>query len=88
MAKQAKAVLGTETLEAVADPGYFSGLEILACYEAGITVTLPKPQTSSAKADGRFGKQDFVYLPEEDTYRWPAGGQLPYRFTNEEDGKL
>ena len=87
MAKQAKAVLKTETLEAVADRGYFSGPEILACHEAGITVTLPKPQTSSAKADGRFGKQDFVYLPEEDAYRCPAGEQLPYRFTSEEDGK-
>ena len=88
MAKQAKAVCGTETLEAVADRGYFSGLEILACHEASIIVTLPKPHTSSAKADGRFGKQDFVYLPEEDAYRCPAGEQLPYRFTCEEDGKL
>ena len=88
MAKQAKAVLGTRTLEAVADRGYFSGPEILACHEAGIIVTSPKPQTSSAKADGRFGKQDFVYLPEEDAYRCPAEEQLPYRFTSQEDGKL
>src|ERR1700719_5059521 len=87
MARQAKGVLKTETLEAVADRGYFSSLEILACHEAGITVTLPKPQTSGAKSDGRFGKQDFVYLPDEDAYRCPAGEQLPYRFTNEEDGK-
>jgi hypothetical protein len=87
MAKQAKAVLKTETLEAVADRGYFSSLEIPACHEAGITVTLPKPQTSGAKSDGRFGKQDFVCLPEEDAYRCPAGEQLPYRFTSEEDGK-
>ena len=87
MAKQAKAVLKTETLEAVADRGYFSSPEILACHEAGITVTLPKPLTSGAKSDGRFGKQDFVYLPAEDAYRCPAGERLPYRFTNEENGK-
>ncbi len=87
MATQAKAILRTETLEAVADRGYFSSPEILACHEAGITVTLPKPQTSGAKSDGRFGKQDFVYLPEEDAYRCPAGEQLPYRFTSEEAGK-
>src|SRR3989475_7001300 len=87
MAKQAKAVLQTETLEAVADRGYFSSLEILACHEAGITVTLPKPQTSGAKSGGRFGKQDFVYLAEEDAYRCAAGAQLPYRFTSEEAGK-
>jgi hypothetical protein len=54
MAKQAKAVLKTETLEAVADRGYFNSPEILACHEAGITVTLPKPQTSGAKSEGRF----------------------------------
>src|ERR1700745_2676627 len=88
MAKQAKAVLKTETLDAVADRGYFNSPEILACPDAGITVTLPKPLTSGAKSDGRFGKQDFAYLPDEDAYRCPAGERLPYRFTSEEDGKM
>lgn len=87
MARQAKAVLKTETLEAVADHGYFSSPEILACHEAGITVILPKPMTSGAQSDGRFGKQDFVYLPEEDAYRCPAGERFPYRYTNEEADK-
>ena len=64
------------------------GSGILGCHEAGITVTLPKPMTSGAKSDGRFGKQDFAYLPEEDAYRCPAGERLPYRYTNEEDGKM
>src|SRR5437899_7270436 len=88
VAKQAKAVLGAETLEAVADRGYFSSLEILACHEAGITVTLPKPQTSGAKSDGRFGRQDFVYIADEDAYRCPADERLTYRYTNEEAGKV
>jgi hypothetical protein len=88
VAKQAKAVLQVETLDAVADRGYFNSPEILACHEAGITVTLPKPLTSGAKSDGRFGKQDFAYLPEEDVYRCPAGERLPYRYTNEEAGKV
>jgi transposase len=88
VAKQAKAVLETETLEAVADRGYFNSPEILACHEAGITVTLPKPLTSGAKSDGRFGKQDFAYLADEDVYRCPAGERLPYRYTNEEAGKI
>jgi hypothetical protein len=51
-------------------------------------VTLPKPLTSGAKSEGRFGKQDFAYLPEEDVYRCPAGERLPYRYTNEEAGKV
>ena len=88
IAKQAKAVLQTDKLEAVADRGYFNSPEILVCHEAGITVTLPKPLTSGAKSDGRFGKQDFVYIAEEDVYRCPAGERLPYRYTNEEGGKV
>jgi transposase len=85
--KAAKAVMRTDALEAVADRGYFNSPEILECHEAGITVTLPKPMTSGAKAAGRFGKQDFVYLPDEDVYRCPAGERLTYRYSNEEDGK-
>src|SRR6516162_2267960 len=57
------------------------------CEQANITVTLPKPMTSGAKADGRFGKQDFAYLPAEDVYRCPAGEKLTYHYTNEEAGK-
>jgi transposase len=87
IASQAKEVLGVDKLEAVADRGYFSGEEILACDEAGITVTLPKPMTSGAKSEGRFGKQDFVYLSDEDVYRCPAGEKLSYRYTNEENAQ-
>jgi Holliday junction resolvasome RuvABC endonuclease subunit len=87
MASQAKEVLQADQLDVVADRGYFNSPEILACDLAKITVTLPKPMTSGAKADGRFGKQDFVYLPTEDVYRCPAGEKLSYRFTNEENGR-
>jgi transposase len=88
MAMAAKATLGVEKLDAVADRGYFSGEEILACDKAGITVTLPKPMTSGMLARGRFGKQDFRYLADEDVYICPAGETLPYRYSNEEDGLI
>jgi len=61
---------------------------ILECHEAGITVTLPKAMTSGTKSEGRFGKQDFVYIAAEDVYRCPAGERLTYRMTNEQDGKV
>jgi hypothetical protein len=86
VAKEAKAILQVQTLDAVADRGYFNGEEILACDQAGITVTLPKPMTSGAKSEGRFGKQDFVYLPAEDVYRCPADERLKYYYTNVENG--
>src|SRR5258705_10502301 len=44
--------------------------------------------TSGINAKGRFGKQDFVYVAEDDVYLCPAGEQLTYRYTNEEDGKI
>jgi transposase len=86
MAMAAKAALGVETLDAVADRGYFSGEEILECENAGITVTLPKPMTSNSKAEGRFGKQDFRYVAEDDVYICPAGQRLTYSFTTEDKG--
>jgi transposase len=87
IASRAKDVLGVDKLEAVADRGYYSGEEVLACDKAGISVTLPKPMTSGLEARGRFGKQDFVYLSDEDVYRCPAGEKLKYHYTNEEDGQ-
>jgi len=76
MAAQARVEMAVETLEVVADRGYYDGEEIRACEEADITVTLPKPMTSGAKAAGRFGKQDFVYVAADDVYRCPAGERL------------
>jgi hypothetical protein len=78
--------LGAAAFDALADRSYFSGEEVLACEPLGVTPFVPKPLTSGAKAEGRFGKQDFVYRPEDDTYRFPAGESLTKRFTTLEDG--
>ena len=87
MSEQARAAIGSEAIEAVADRGYYNGEEIVACEQAGITVYLPKPMTSGLLAKGRFGKQDFVYVAADDAYLCPAGEQLTYHYTNEEEGK-
>ena len=87
MSQKAKTEMGTDTLDVVADRGYFDSQEILACSQAGITVTLPKPQTSNNKAKGRFVKQDFRYVAADDAYICPAGERLVYHFTNEEKGR-
>ena len=86
MAKETKAVLKSDELDVVVDRGYFSSNEILACDEAGIIVTLPKPLTSGNKKKGMFVKQDFRFVAEEDVYICPAGERLTYRYTNEERG--
>ena len=84
--KETKATLDVDKLDVVADRGYFNGEEILECDEAGITVTLPKPMTSNSKAEGRFGKQDFRYIDEEDVYVCPAGERIAYYYTTEDKG--
>ena len=43
--------------------------------------------TSNSKSEGRFGKQDFVYVGADDIHLCPAGERLSYRYTNEENGK-
>jgi MmyB-like transcription regulator ligand binding domain/Transposase DDE domain len=86
MAEQAREGIGHDALTVLADRGYFKGEEILACDQAGITPYVPKPLTSGAKAEGRFGKQDFVYIVEDDEYRCPAGERLTWRFDNVEHG--
>ncbi len=86
MGEQARKATGIETLTVLADRGYFSGPEVLACADAGIAAVCPKPLTSGAKAGGRFGKQDFVYHSQSDTYRCPAGETLTRRFSSLEHG--
>src|ERR1700683_427020 len=88
IAEQARIEMGVETLDVVADRGYYASEEIRACEEAGITVTLPKPMTSNSKAKGRFGKQDFVYIAADDVYICPARERLIYRCTSEDAGKM
>ncbi|QRM28500.1 IS1182 family transposase [Microvirga sp. VF16] len=88
MAQQARTAMGTPSLEALADRGYYKGEDILACERAGITPSVPKTLSSGAKAEGRFGKQDFVYHPEDDTYRCPAGERLTRRCSTVEHGML
>ncbi len=87
MARQAKAVLGRDELDVVADRGYYSGREIRACEQANIATYLPKPNTSGNKARGLFDRSEFHYNANDDEYACPAGERLIYRFTRTEAGK-
>ena len=86
MAVAAREAMGKHKLLAIADRGYFNGLQIKACSEAGIDAILPKPMTSGAKSEGRFSKNDFMYIARDDEYQCPAGQRAIYRFTREEGG--
>ncbi|MDM0110549.1 IS1182 family transposase [Variovorax sp. J22R133] len=79
MALAARDAMGKSKLKAFADRGYFNNLEIKACEDAGITAFVPKPMTSNAKAHGRFGKADFIYIAKDDEYLCPAGQRAIYQ---------
>ena len=76
MARQAKEATGSDRLTVLADRGYFSGVEVIACEEAGVTPIVPKPLTSSGTKRGFFSRPDFVYDAEHDHYTCPAGAKL------------
>ena len=86
MAAAAKTALERDDLHAIADKGYFSGSQILACHQAGITTTVPRPETSGNRSKGMYVKADFAYDPARDAYVCPGGEELTYRYTSEEDG--
>ena len=47
---------------------------------------MPKSATSNAKAEGRFGRDDFMYDRQKDEYRCPAGEHLIHRMATVEHG--
>lgn len=87
MAVAAGDEMTTDQLTAIADKGYYKGEEIVVSEEAGISVVVPKPMTSNAGARGQFDKADFAYDAAKDVYICPAGEDLIYRFTSQQDGK-
>ncbi|HKT26559.1 IS1182 family transposase [Dyella sp.] len=84
----AKTAMACDELTVIADRGYYKGEEILACEQNGITPLVPKTQTSSSMAAGRFDKRDFRYDANRDSYRCPANEEAPRRMTTIEDGSM
>ncbi len=75
MAIRAKKALGVESLEVVADQGYYSSEEIKSCIEGGVLPYIRKPNTSNNR--GLFAREEFRYDDENDCYWCPAGKALP-----------
>jgi len=87
VAVAAKQTLGVAQLEVVADMGYYWGEQVKDCAEAGITAYLPKAVTSANTQQGLYGKERFTYAAGTDSYRCPAGQELPYRTSGIELGR-
>jgi transposase len=77
VARAAKEALAVETLQAVADTGYYNGATLKECEEGGIVAYVPPPKrTGGLEEQGRFTHEAFSYDAEADIYRCPAGALL------------
>lgn len=88
LATAAQAILDAPAPVVLADQGYYHGVEIKACIDAGITPRVPRPLTSANAALGLYTKDDFAYDRAQDVYRCPAGETLTYRTTTVELGRV
>ena len=59
-AQAAKEALGVETIQAVADRGYYKGEDIQACENAGIEAYVARAQRGLAAKDSLFRKDEFT----------------------------
>jgi transposase len=79
-ATPAREILEVETIDVVADRGYFKSEDIEACENAGCVPYAPKPQRGSSVREGFFRKDEFQYDAEQDAYICPAGQILSSRY--------
>jgi transposase len=79
-AEPARAILGVDAIDVVADKGYFKIEDIEDCQKAGITAYVPKPIRGPAARQGFFTKDEFRYDPDGDVYVCPAGARLDQRY--------
>jgi hypothetical protein len=79
-AEPARAILAVETIDVVADRGYFKIEDIEACEKAGMTPYVPKPQRGSSVSNGFFRKDEFRYDADRDAFICPAGQVLATRY--------
>lgn len=83
IALEAKAELKADSLEVVADEGYYDCGQVKKCEEAGIKTYMTKPPLNGKR--DLFNKMDFVYKRKTDVYICPAGAELTYRTTEKKD---
>lgn len=86
VAKQVQAALGKKEITVIADKGYFSGPDIKATQDAGMTAIVPKGDTSGSEKKGIFNRSLFQYDVHKDVYICPANQELTYRFSGIEKG--
>src|SRR6202451_3938204 len=72
----AREILDVETINVVADRGYFKAEDIEACEKAGCIPHVPRPQRGPSVREGVFRKDELRYDSGRDAYVCPAGKLL------------
>jgi transposase len=86
MAEAAKRALGAESFHIVADAGYSNGEQVAHCEAAGMIPHVPVMRTVNNQGNGKlFGRGDFRYEPDTDTYVCPGNKRLVRKSTNHKD---
>lgn len=81
MAQAAQTELPAPTLNAVADAGYHAAPQLEKCEQAQVTTYVPAPGgTAGRSKDGAavYPKTEFKYQSDTNSYRCPAGQELPF----------
>ena len=76
MGEKTREASGQPAITVLADRGYYSGDQIVACEGKGVDPIIPKTETSGGALRGRFTIQDFFYDRDRDRYTCPAGQLL------------
>lgn len=86
MAEAAKKALGVDSFQIVADAGYSNGEQVAHCEAEGMIPHIPVKRTVNNQGDGGlFGRDDFRYEPDTDTYVCPGNKRLLRKNTNHKD---
>ena len=86
MAEAAKKALQKENFRIVADAGYSNGEQAAYCEAAGMVPFVPVMRTVNNQGDGTlFGREQFRYDPETDSYVCPSDKKLLRKHTNLKD---
>jgi len=86
MAEAAQKILDGKRLNIAADAGYSNGEQVAQCEALGIVPYVPVMRTVNNQGDGTlFGRLDFRYDRESDSYTCPGEKRLIRKHTNQKD---
>lgn len=85
MSMKAKEMLQCDSLQVMADRGYYNSEQIKVCEDAGIEVFVDAPERGHP--DGLFSKDRFNYNAERDVFICPAGQELSRRGQKKDQGR-